>query len=101
MNKWVKRKWLRALRSGEYKQGTEVLGDARGYCCLGVLACEMVPELANADGGMVTVSGNCQFLPDDLTLLFGFDRAQMGTLASLNDDSVSFEPVIKWIEENL
>jgi hypothetical protein len=34
--------WLRALRSGEYKQGRRVLKDDDGaYCCLGVL-CELV-----------------------------------------------------------
>lgn len=30
--------WLKALRSGEYKQGNEQMHDGRGkYCCLGVL----------------------------------------------------------------
>ncbi len=31
-----KRKWVAALRSGEYKQCTEYLELAGGYCCLGV-----------------------------------------------------------------
>ena len=30
-------KWARALRSGEYKQGKEVLYRDGAYCCLGVL----------------------------------------------------------------
>lgn len=40
----IKKRWLKALRSGEYKQTTEVLrstdaaGVPIGYCCLGVLA---------------------------------------------------------------
>lgn len=35
----VKRKWLAALRSGEYEQGQGQLLSAGKYCCLGVLAC--------------------------------------------------------------
>ena len=39
MNKNLKRKWLRALRSGRYKQGKYYLRtDDNTYCCLGVLA---------------------------------------------------------------
>lgn len=37
-------KWVDALRSGKYKQTTETLQDANGFCCLGV-ACEIfIPE---------------------------------------------------------
>lgn len=32
--------WVKALRSGKYKQAKEVLSDRKGYCCLGV-ACEV------------------------------------------------------------
>lgn len=34
------RKWLAALVSGEYRQGTDVLFNGRSYCCLGV-ACRI------------------------------------------------------------
>lgn len=38
------KKWLAALRSGEYKQGRGVLDDGQGrYCCLGV-ACKLAAE---------------------------------------------------------
>jgi hypothetical protein len=36
-----------------------------------------------------------------LSLLYGVTREQMSTLENLNDDSVTFDPVIKFIEENL
>lgn len=39
MNNFVK-KWLVALKSGQYKQTTGTLKDSDGYCCLGV-ACEI------------------------------------------------------------
>lgn len=34
------RKWLAALRSGEFRQAKNVLKQAKGHCCLGV-ACEI------------------------------------------------------------
>lgn len=37
MNPTVKAKWLNALRSGEYAQGTERLCHEEYFCCLGVL----------------------------------------------------------------
>jgi hypothetical protein len=38
------KKWMEALRSGEYSQTRHYLNDKRGYCCLGV-ACEiLIPE---------------------------------------------------------
>ena len=38
MDKQIRDKWVKALRSGRYKQAREYLYDGRGYCCLGVLA---------------------------------------------------------------
>ena len=42
MNKEIKKLWVTALRSGEYKQGTKHLRTANQhgtrYCCLGVLS---------------------------------------------------------------
>jgi len=37
MNTEVKKKWIDALRSGKYDQGSEKLRSVTGYCCLGVL----------------------------------------------------------------
>lgn len=46
MNPDIKERWITALRSGEYEQGTATLRGIDGkYCCLGVLC-----ELAVADG---------------------------------------------------
>jgi hypothetical protein len=33
----LRRKWVEALRSGEWTQATGQLWDGTGYCCLGVL----------------------------------------------------------------
>lgn len=37
MNKRIAKKWIKALRSGKYKQSTGTLRTDRGFCCLGVL----------------------------------------------------------------
>lgn len=37
MNQEIKRLWVTALRSGEYKQAEGALKTEDGYCCLGVL----------------------------------------------------------------
>lgn len=38
MNSTVKEKWLKALRSGEYKQGYGCLKSGDEFCCLAVLS---------------------------------------------------------------
>ena len=44
MNPEVKQKWIGALRSGKYEQGSEKLRSPNGYCCLGVLCDLYVKE---------------------------------------------------------
>ena len=44
MDKTLKKKWLEALRSGEYKKGRRFLRKDGAYCCLGVLSDLMDPE---------------------------------------------------------
>lgn len=43
MNPEVKQKWIDALRSGKYEQGSEKLRSVSGYCCLGVL-CDLYSQ---------------------------------------------------------
>lgn len=109
MNKWVKRKWVKALRSGEYQQGTMRLitdygnGDFR-HCCLGVLAWEMVPEFLRKPGsgyGYPDINGQTDALPDDLGILFGLDASNQSRLASMNDNGHSFTVIADWIDANL
>lgn len=47
MDPKIKKRWIKALLSGKYKQGREVLktGDGK-YCCLGVL-CELYAATRN------------------------------------------------------
>lgn len=103
MNPWVKRKWVKALRSGEYEKGNHRLGSGGLYCCLGVLVCEMVPEYAEGVDGRVVLDDDSYKLPDDLITLWGLDESAQRRLMKINDASSthSFQPVIKYIEENL
>ena len=43
MNPEIKQKWVDALLSGKYEQGSEKLRGANGYCCLGVL-CDLYSQ---------------------------------------------------------
>ena len=38
------RKWIKALRSGEFKQTKGILHDIDGFCCLGVACKVLIPE---------------------------------------------------------
>ena len=48
MNPEVKQKWIDALRSGKYEQGSEKLRTVSGYCCLGVL-CDLYAQEHNTE----------------------------------------------------
>lgn len=48
MNPQVKEKWIDALRSGKYEQGSEKLRTVNGYCCLGVL-CDLYSQEQNTE----------------------------------------------------
>lgn len=47
MDKHVKTKWIKALRSGDYKQTKATLRDTEGFCCLGVLCDIYHKEIGN------------------------------------------------------
>ena len=90
MNPTIKKKWIRALRSGRYEQANRFLMSPQGgFCCLGVL-------------------GKIQGLPDDkLCLQMTSDlprgknarlsRAARDRLAGMNDDGKTFEEIAAYI----
>lgn len=55
MDKKLKMKWLKALRSGKYKQTTGTLHGGDAYCCLGVLACVANLKISR-DGDQIVVN---------------------------------------------
>jgi len=73
MRKTVKKKWLEALRSGEYKQGKRTLRRREpngewSFCCLGVL-CDLAVKEGVIDepilAGNRTEYGSWQTYPND------------------------------------
>lgn len=106
MKKSIAMKWVKALRSGEYKQGRFNLKTEKGYCCLGVL-CEisklskfrkvrndtkfsyfnvagLLPSKVKNWAGMRSISGK------------GYKRL---SLSRLNDAGTSFDKIANLIEK--
>jgi hypothetical protein len=111
MDPALKRRWVRALRSGDYAKGKHALctvvdGEAT-YCCLGVLH-----ELVHGtDGWRGPPDGDGHLRPKEHdpetttnetfygSALVGRKNAEQ--LATINDGSDTFDPVVEYIVENL
>jgi hypothetical protein len=107
MNPDVKKKWVEALRSGEYKQAKGRLMKHGGYCCLGVL-CKVAADEGIASGrdlerpylteqviqwaDLDDIEGPDIMLPD----LAGYD-----SLVTANDGGASFGRIADLIEKHL
>lgn len=113
MNHVVKKKWLRALRSGDYQQGTKYLRSTRcgelKHCCLGVL-CELFLQENNSqkwhqDGEVFYLDGWRGVLPTPVMKWAELATTQVKveetSLVRLNDDGTSFEEIADIIEEYL
>jgi hypothetical protein len=106
MNPDIKAKWVAALRSGEYKQGTGSLRNSQNeYCCLGVL-CEVAveeglipPATLLGEGDYYGYNEHISFLPSSLSK--GFNLHQTHDLIRLNDEEKwSFANIADYIEKN-
>jgi hypothetical protein len=98
-----RRKWVEALRSGEFKQATGTLHSPAGggYCCLGVAASilgipdeDLMPGSPGVEYAYSQVQnslGLCDALGS-----FGYDRHE--GLARLNDDGKLFDTIANIIE---
>ena len=116
MNQEIKAKWLDALRSGKYEQGTGALRNRFledefaptphfAYCCLGVLCDVMEPT--GWDG--TVFHSFADLPPDEITLKAGLGKREsfrdretvVSILARMNDNGTPFSEIADWIEENL
>jgi len=130
MNKAVKRRWIAALRSGQYKQAEGQLREVEyhdddtvtvnGYCCLGVL-CDLYAKSKVGKG--TKWKGNeflgedtylpkkvrawaeiaSQDVPGEFRAAKGYDaECAQGALVTLNDTiGAGFKRIANWIEKNL
>jgi hypothetical protein len=124
MNKEIKARWLEALRSGKYEQGTTYLKNGDKYCCLGVL-CDVVgvePELLSerstrsafeGEENVYLFDGSKSFLSPriandvDLRTMGEFRRVveykgqEFDSLVQMNDRGLSFAEIADVIEQQL
>lgn len=109
MNPEVKKMWIDALESGEYKQGQGQLRTAASnkFCCLGVLSDLAYkagvidePELIDGDSfsGWRYDETACG-LPPVVGEWAGLYRA--GKFIVMNDTGKSFKTIANYIKENL
>jgi len=108
MKKSIATKWIKALRSGKYKQGKEALRIEDRFCCLGVLS-----DLCDKSGW--SESGNYKRCSNGLHKSV-LEWSGMSThsdkdiknncyeynvfLAVKNDQGWSFKKIANWIEKN-
>ena len=126
MNPEVKQKWIGALRSGKYEQGTEKLRSVSGYCCLGVL-CDLYAQEHNTEwefrGNEETnlqpqdywyFDKESEFLPESVMKWAKLFRNRMlrmedddemfevnEEVSTLNDEGYSFSTIADLIEAQL
>jgi len=111
MNKKVKKKWLKALRSGEYKQTKNLLKNKDKYCCLGVL-CDIHSIENNGkwelnDDGEYIYLGRFGQLPEEVMKWASLNtndvkyKGKKESLMMANDNGYSFKQIANIIESQL
>lgn len=109
MNEKIKTRWIKALRSGKYKQGRSYLHADDKFCCLGVL-CELavesgviLPARKEQEDWCYTygVSSTAAMPPAEVKFWSDLTNADtLNTLANMNDGGYSFEDIADFIEAN-
>ena len=106
----IKKKWMKLLRSGEYKQGTSMLynEDSKKYCCLGLLgkACGLKESVMNEIDLPETVSKTMFGVANDFNWevpIIDNDNGNIDIpLYGLNDeDRLSFKRIADIIEKTV
>lgn len=104
----VIKRWVKALRSGEYKQTQDTLRDSTGFCCLGVL-CDLAAKDGGAqwresdnDGGF-SYNGKFSVPPTPIqNFVFAGNSGFMGKVMDMNDlGNKSFKQIANAIEKEL
>lgn len=116
----VKKQWVKALRSGKYKQGKGVLHrkdkKVDSYCCFGVL-CDVLGykwTKSVLQGGVMrpkgmnepTIFGIVQYacssyISTELREKLEIKNEEENKLLKMNDRGVKFPKIADWIEKNL
>jgi len=100
-----KKKWLKALRSGEYEQCTGRLHDDGKYCCLGVANHLHGVSNKTMDGNPKTGCAKEYFgcVPKYMEALQDRkdDQSHSMNLIRMNDGGKSFKQIAEYIQKNL
>ena len=114
MNIEVKKKWVAALRSGDYKQGQGHLKGGDGFCCLGVL-CDLHSKEVDhygwqeQQGGVYSYQGRTGTITNEVSgwADLPVSNDTCGILVSMNDgggdyalDGKDFNYIADYIEKN-
>jgi hypothetical protein len=109
MKKRLKNKWVRALRSGQYKQAVNTLYDpySKGFCCLGVL--EHIVLKGNVEQEVCHFDQTMDFRCEPSAAFWasiGVDKKKSSEMISnlicLNDDTrAPFSDIATYIEDNV
>ena len=108
--KKFKAKWIKALRSGEYKQGLSCLHHDSKYCCLGV-ACDISGidmQYVGARGTIPISDSLFDSIPNQLKGSDSLDGSLVYRLTRMNDGDKgrdtkprSFKQIANWIKKHL
>ena len=114
MHEHIKKLWVDALRSGNYRQGARHLRCGGSYCCLGVL-CDLHDQSKNGPGWANdwTYLGYGARLPLEVCKWAAITREILDfpcgltdvsveiKLSQMNDEGASFDEIADFIEQNL
>lgn len=116
MDKKLKTKWIKALRSGKYKQGSGRLKKGNTYCCLGVLAAiqgakfvEGEPVVKGKYVGQKNATGSflspsfCGLKASTQSVLARYNDGELSTFAGkkIPGTKKSFAEIADYIEKRL
>lgn len=107
MKKHVMQKWVKALRSGKFKQTKDLLQrQSNSYCCLGVL-CKIAPKSINVElDDKGKLEGDSLSDQESVKAWSGLKSVNGkisihdSCLAELNDCGYSFKKIADVIEKN-
>lgn len=98
-----RRRWIEALRSGEYTQTRGALKTDFGYCCLGVACNTIHPNGWEKAGGRYQFSylgiTASVYLPKPLRDKLNLSLIEEGKLSHMNDEGgASFQQIADYLE---
>lgn len=106
LSKQLKEDWIKALRSGEYQQGTGFLCQLKNgketYCCLGVLADIEYDGFWEAESKVESAGSNWKI--EMSSTHYGahlIGDHDVSELINMNDEGKTFEEIASWIEKYL